>query len=158
MLLRFHLGTNRFTLVATLGATVLLICASAASAIDFCIDTSQFAGNPEFRAFDLRLPKAGRCRSFVGHRFADADGGAGAHDRTTIQGVACTPSNGTRVDFTLVAGETNFAVFAFPRVEFHTVALHLPDLVGDAFKQNDGGGGGDGYLAAGYYSSAAFRP
>src|SRR5262245_45459009 len=93
-----HPSATRWRLVASLVATVVLLGATAARAVDFCIDSQEFGGNPEFRAFDFRLPKAGRCRSFAGHQFADADGGIGAHGQTAIFGSACTPSDGSRVN------------------------------------------------------------
>jgi hypothetical protein len=131
---------------ASLLAALVLLGATTAQAKDFCIDTTEFGGNPEFIALSFKLPKAGKCRAFVGHRFADFDGGAGAQGFTAIQGVACAPSSGDRVNFTLTVGE---AIFGGGSIDFYTVALSFPALQGNWFRRNPGDANGVGGNASG---------
>ena len=121
--------------LAGLVATLVLLGASAAQAKDFCIDDpGALGGNPDLILMGFTLPKPGKCRPLVGVYWAGL-----SFDRTAIHGSACTPTNGTQVNFTITVGFAARLSNPVPDpglMLFYTVALALPSLQGKWSQHN----------------------
>lgn len=121
--------------LASLVATLVLLGASAVQAKDFCIDDpNALGGNPDLILMGFTVPKPGKCRPLVGVYWAGL-----SFDKTAIHGSACTPTNGTQVNFTITVGFAARLSNPVPDpglVLFYTVALALPSLQGKLSQHN----------------------
>ena len=63
----------------------------------------------------------------------------GQYQTSSVQGVACTPSSGDRVNFTLVVGNHSFDNPS--AISFYTAGVRLPDLSAHVFRRFDNGDG-----------------
>jgi len=120
--------------VASLVAAAVLLGANTAQAKDFCIDEPDVGGNPELVAMNFSMPKPGKCRTFGGVYWPGF-----SFDRNAIQGVACTPTSGTQVNFTITVGFAARLSDPVPDpglVLVYTVALALPSLQGRLSEHN----------------------
>lgn len=125
-------ATRRSKLIAAL-VVPMLWSAGAAHAKDFCIDRPGITGNPEFVLFNYALPKPGKCKPFIGVYAPETDFAA-----TTLQGVACTPASGDRVNFTMTLGYAPDLSpgTAYGEVFFITAVLDRSDLQGRVTEMN----------------------
>jgi len=130
-------------LCVTFVVSVMLIGATALHAKDLCIDTDETTANPEFVAMNFTLPKPGKCRSFAG-LYWPGDG----VQKTSVQGVACTPSSGERVNFTLTVGHHNFDDRSV--ITFYTMGIRLPALQAHMFKRDQDSTDGVGFVGSAY--------
>ena len=119
--------------VASLLAAAIVLGATAVQAKDFCIDEPNVGGNPELTLLRFTVPKPGKCRDFTGFYWPNTS------DRSALQGVACTPSAGAQVNFTITVGFAARLSNPVPDpglVLFYTVALALPSLQGKFSQHN----------------------
>src|SRR5262245_32023847 len=85
--------------IASLLAAAIVLGTNAVQAKDFCIEDPASFGNPDLIAMSFSVPKPGKCRAFVGVYWPGF-----SYDRNAIQGVACTPTSGAQVNFTITVG------------------------------------------------------
>lgn len=114
--------------LTSLLAVFVLGGAGTASAKDFCIDIPNEGGNPELIAMSFAIPKPGKCRSFVGMYWPNAQ-----YRRSAAPGAACTTSDGSVVNLTFTVGFSPSLPSAnedIGAVAFYTVKLALPSLQG----------------------------
>ena len=120
-----HVRTTRR--LTSLVAAAVLLGASAASAKDLCIDDPDTPGNPDYIANKFKVPKPGTCRAFVGLYWPDQ-----LYLRSALQGVACAPTTGDVVNFTMTRGiPPNLnGIGSTGDVTYVTMVLALPSLQG----------------------------
>jgi hypothetical protein len=109
-------------------AAVVLVSSTVGWARDFCIDDPETTGNPDFIVMQFKPPKPGKCDSFVGLYWPE-----GTFTRNSVQGVACTPPMGDRVNLTMTLGIAPDLSGAIPfegSVTSYVAALALPSLQG----------------------------
>src|SRR5262245_23562978 len=126
--------TRMSRFVASLFAVAVLLGAGTAQAKDFCIEDPDSFGNPDLIAMNFSVPKPGKCRAFVGVYWPGF-----SFDRNALQGVACTPTSGTQVNFTITVGFAARLSNPVPDpglMLFYTVALALPSLQGKLIQHN----------------------
>jgi len=115
--------------VASLVAALVLLGASAVQARDFCIDIPNVGGNPELIAMRFRVPRPGTCSPFAGLYWSD-----GQYVRSAAPGAACTPPDGSVMNFTFTVGFSP-SLPSEPQqilggVIFFTAKLAFPSLQG----------------------------
>jgi hypothetical protein len=95
---------------------------------DFCIDNSNTTGNPDFIVMQFKPLKPGKCDSFGGLLWL-----GDTFTRSALQGVACTPPMGDRVNLTMALGIAPDLSGEVPfegRDTSYVAALALPSLQG----------------------------
>lgn len=113
--------------LATISLAAAALLAGTALARDLCIDDTGNGANPDYVFTKFRLPRPGTCRPFVGFVWP-----FGANEESSLQGVACAPSSGTIVNFTVTVGRPpNLNPIGGPGdVRFLTMVLQRSNLQG----------------------------
>lgn len=115
------------TLASALALLGIVLGAEVADGKDFCLDFALTADvGLDVVSEKFVVPKAGKCRAFVGR------GNTNVYGANTVHGVACTTPSGDAVTFSLTLGKPpRLSAFDSGHVYFYEVRLALPTLEGE---------------------------